>query len=268
LYGLHLREVPAAFTSRQDSRTGSPGRRCKDVKISEFSSLPYWRKQVKAAEENQKKKKGNNGNARERYLLWIDKKTSSGQTRKTDSFLIPSDGGELFVSTYKADETQASDKRKKPAALQADLNAAANIGLRALLDPDWEGAWWRILCDPTTFIPDRKKYAGSITIDTSKALRVMAKVKLDVPMSADKAKQSARNKGRKSNADGNRLMYLWRDPSSQPVHPDASDSGEWQFYPEYKNGVEDRVIRKLKKSYDRTSWQDDQFMSQDEDIPF
>lgn len=266
LYALHLREVPAAFTSRQDSRTGSPGRRCSDVKISEFSSLPYWRKQVRAAQENQKK--GNNGNARERYLLWLDKKISSGQSKETDSFLVPSDGGELFVSAYGTRETQASGKGKKPAALQADLNAAANIGLRALLDPDWGGAWWRILCDPTTFMPDKRKYAGSTTIDTSKALRVMAKVKLDVLMSADKAKQSTQNKGKKSNADGNRLMYLWRDPSSQPVHPGVLDGSEWQFYAEYKNCIENRVIQKLLKSYDRTSQQDNQFVPRDEDIPF
>lgn len=75
LHGLHLREVSASYTSRQDSRTGAPGIRCQDVPVKEFMRSPFWRKQVAQAEKKQTEGKGD---ARERFLLklntlWKDK---------------------------------------------------------------------------------------------------------------------------------------------------------------------------------------------------
>ena len=49
-----------------------------------------------------------------------------------------------------------------PAArgIQADLNAAANIGLKAILDPDWLGSWWFVLVNLATGGPDPDKVKG------------------------------------------------------------------------------------------------------------
>ena len=48
------------------------------------------------------------------------------------------------------------------AVIQADLNAAANIGLRALMDPDFAGKWWYVPCDPKTKIPKADKVKGGL----------------------------------------------------------------------------------------------------------
>jgi IS605 OrfB family transposase len=263
LHGLHLREVSPAYTSRQDSRTGAPGLRCNDVTVEEFKKSLFWRKQVGAAEKN--REAGNKGDARERYLLWVDEKISADETKETDSFLIPSDGGEMFVSAFEDNKTQSASRRKKPSALQADLNAAANIGLRALLDPDWEGRWWYIPCDAATFCPDTKKFIGCKAVDPSKPLRVVAE---EGAISASGI--GSKKSGRKRNAaiDGTRIVNLWRDPSSMPVHLDASGSGEWQRYHEYKNNVQSRVIQNLKARYKQTWQQENAFVPQNEDTPF
>lgn len=71
LNGLHLREVPAGYTSRLDSRTGAPGIRCQDVPVKEFMQSPFWRKQVAQAE---KKGTDGRGDARERFLVDLNAK--------------------------------------------------------------------------------------------------------------------------------------------------------------------------------------------------
>ena len=68
---------------------------------------------------------------------------------------VPVKDGEIFVSA----------NPRSPAAngLQADLNAAANIGLRAILDPDWCGKWWYVPArlDDGWRIPDPKSCGGA-----------------------------------------------------------------------------------------------------------
>lgn len=136
LHGLHLREVQAGYTSRQDSRTGAPGVRCADVSVRDFLSKPWWKRQVKISAE---KVKHGKGDARERFLADLHAKWSAvneAEHNTAPPLRIPVNSGELFVS---------ADPRS-PAAkgLQADLNAAANIGLKALMDPDWTGKWWYV----------------------------------------------------------------------------------------------------------------------------
>ena len=263
LHGLHLREVSAAYTSRQDSRTGSPGLRCNSVKASEFKKSHYWKKQVGLAQENQSK--GSDGNARARYLLWIQDQVDRGKILETESVLIPSDGGELFVSAYCAKTNTSNRPGKFPTALQADLNAAANIGLRALLDPDWEGCWWRILCDPTTLIPDKGKYVGCSIIDPSKPLYPVTKDKSDTEALDGTSKRRAR---KKSTVDAKRLRYLWRDPSNYAVHSDVEGHGGWHPYPEYWNSVQNRVVNNLQIVCKQLLQSEEHPESQNEDVPF
>jgi IS605 OrfB family transposase len=266
LNGLYLREVSPAFTSRQDSRTGAPGLRCNDVTRVEFNNSPFWRKQVGAAKKNQKernKKERNKEDARERYLLSIEEEIR-GAANDRDVFRIPVKGGEIFVSACITDAGNDA-KKNAPSGLQADLNAAANIGLRAITDPDWEGRWWYIPCDAATLCPDQKKFIGCKAVDPTKPLRVVAK---EGAMSASGI--GSKTSGRKKNAatDGTRIVKLWRDPSGAPIHRDVLLSPEWQDYAGYWNEVQHRVIRNLKTCYEQVSQQEDPFVSQDADMPF
>lgn len=246
LHGLHLREVSASYTSRQDSRTGAPGIRCQDVPVKEFMQSPFWRKQVKQAEKKQTEGKG--GDARERFLCDLNatwKNKTADDWKKAGAVRIPLKGGELFVSANPV----------SPAAkgLQADLNAAANIGLKALTDPDWPGKWWYVPCNPSTFKPIPEKTKGSAAIN------------LDIPLikkSSDESGDATKKKAGKVNSGSKEVVNLWRDVSSSPLEP-----GEWKEYTAYQNGVQYRVVRVLEEQMKGRAKQPHEGFKGD-DIPF
>jgi len=224
LNGLHLREVSPGYTSRQDSRTGAPGVRCEDVTVSEFKESPYWRREVARAKKNCA---GKPGTARERFLCAIEEKLSQLEEGGVKLLRLPREGGEVFVS---------SDPRS-PAArgLNADLNAAANIGLRALLDPDWQGRWWYVPCDPETFKPKDDKVKGSAAVDSTVALRASA--------NDEKAAAPKKRRGRKREHRDGTYVNLWRDVSALPISP---KHGPWEPYAAYRAKVEKRVVDRLR----------------------
>ncbi|MGQ9506148.1 MAG: type V CRISPR-associated protein Cas12b, partial [Thermogutta sp.] len=235
LYGLHLREVSAGYTSRQDSRTGAPGIRCQDVPVKEFMQSPFWRKQVAQAEKKQSEGKGD---ARDRFLcelnaMWKDK----ADWEKAGTIRLPLKGGEIFVSADPA----------SPAAngLQADLNAAANIGLKALMDPDWPGKWWYVPCEPGSFKPSKDNVEGSAAVKLDQPLRPPAQAKGE-----DKAKKQ---RGKRGDGQSKKYVNLWRDISSFPL--EDTNFGEWKQYADYQNEVQDRVVRLLKERMSRPDQQ-------------
>lgn len=247
LHGLHLREVSASYTSRQDSRTGAPGIRCQDVPVDEFMRSPFWRKQVKQAEAKQSE---NKGDARERFLfelnvLWKDKTVADWE--KAGVIRVPVRGGEIFVS--------ASRDSQGAKNLQADLNAAANIGLRALTDPDWPGKWWYVPCDPTSFRPVKDKVDGSAVVNPDQALRQPAQAQ-----SADA--KDKKKRGKMGAGKSKEVVNLWRDISSSPL-----ESGEWKEYAAYQNEVLCRVIRVLEEQIKGRDKQPHDGHRED-DIPF
>lgn len=221
LHGLHLREVYAGYTSQQDSRTGAPGVRCTDKPGPEFRKW-FDIRQKRLNEELLKLKKKSSekpeGKARvaELEYLW---KAYQRVLNGADRVRVRERGGSIFVS---ADPNS-------PAAngLQADLNAAANIGLRALLDPDWPGKWWWVPCDKKTGKPDPEKTKGAEPFETLPQLFSPAKSKDD--------EKEARGKSRE-------IINLWRDVSTEPI-----GSSDWKDYKEYWNGVRARVIAILRK---------------------
>lgn len=231
LHGLHLREVPASYTSRQDSRTGAPGIRCQDVPVNEFMKSPFWRKQVGQAEA---KRAGDHGNARERYLCnlnerWMGKTatewTEAGVVR------IPVSGGEIFVS---ADPGSSAAR-----GLQADLNAAANIGLRALIDPDWPGKWWYVPCNTANFRPAIDKVDGCTVVKPDQALRHAAQEPGgDIAQGKKKVRERSGGKSKE-------IVNLWRDISAFPLA--NGEPGEWRDYTGYWNSVQCRVIGVLEQ---------------------
>ena len=240
LNGLHLREVPAAYTSRQDSRTGAPGIRCKDVSVKVFLESPFWQKQIAAAD--QKVRDGGNGDSRERYLLALRTRWAAmpDANKAGRSVRIPYRGGEVFVSA----------KKNWPASsgLQADLNAAANIGLKALLDPDWSGRWWYVPCDAGTYRPIKDKVGGCLAIKPTEPL---IQVKGENDQSPDaltlrRTRNVERRVGSQRESKDN-IANLWRDISVQPVNNERATESEWQPYSEYWNKVQFRVVNVLRE---------------------
>jgi IS605 OrfB family transposase len=224
LNGLHLREVSAAYTSRQDSRTGAPGVRCVDVPVTEFLESPFWKREVGRAE----KKGHGNGDERDRYI--VELRDLAEETRKVNpaslpkTFRIPIKGGDIFVSA----------DRSSPAAngLQADLNAAANIGLKALLDPDWPGRWWYVPCITDTGKADPKSTKGSLAVIGDPVLLPAAD---DDP---DSTKSATKRKTQKTDGD---VTNAWRDASHRPL-----SDGRWHVYTAYQNLVLGRAVRILR----------------------
>lgn len=261
LHGLHLREVQAGYTSRQDSRTGAPGVRCQDVPVADFVRQGgyLWKRVKKALDEVAEK--NHKASAENRLLAglyhrwddksntWTDAKGANwtlGQDgrwshrdgvaidpKKTVSpaaVRIPQRGGEVFVS---ADPLSPAAK-----GLQADLNAAANIGLRALIDPDWPARWWYVPCHSKDFNPDKDKVKGCPVVDADTPLKTAA-------AEGDPGTAAPRGK-RKAKAPAREIVNLWRDVSARTV---SANDGPWEEYPAYWNKVQARVIGNLRKNW-------------------
>ena len=214
LYGLHLCEVSPAYTSRQDSRTGSPGVRCVDLTVTNFAKR-FSRKLAVITTEKK-------NDALSVYLVAIKEKylDNAGQPKpeyKDIVVRIPYRGGEIFVS---------SDQNSSANGLQADLNAAANIGLKGLLDPDWPGAWWYIPAVPHVdgkFIPKKESTSGSHALDG----KLLTLEQQPSTISSGKSKD---------------VVNLWRDVSNESV-----DQSLWFLYSHYQNVIMKQVVERLLK---------------------
>ncbi|GIK17561.1 MAG: hypothetical protein BroJett003_25250 [Planctomycetota bacterium] len=241
LHGLHLREVMPNYTSRQCSRTGLPGVRCADVPVWDFLTKPWWRKRVKDAKDRESKPthdKPFDAEARmfvELDKIWPDPKQQPENEREAykkrakaaKPLRLIVKGGDLFVAAppngIAKSSGAATVRERSVCALQADLNAAANIGLRALLDPDFLGKWWYVPCDSATGQPAKDKCAGAACLRLDEVLLNPAKPDGD-------SKPNKKTKGGdKTNA--------WRDVG-------ASD--EWRVHADYWNNVKARVADSLR----------------------
>jgi hypothetical protein len=163
-------------------------------------------------------KPAQNRSAREEALVAISQAVSAGHMRMS-VVRLPRIGGELFVSAH--------SNSPKVSGLQADLNAAANIGLKPLLDPDWAGAWWFVPASLTSGKPIAEKVAGSSAWQDD---RVIIDVAQDIPAS--------RNRGSKKSKA---FVNAWN-----PLHhSDLDEKQAWQTTKQYWAQVEDAVARRL-----------------------
>ena len=96
------------------------------------------------------------------------------------------------------------------------MNAAANIGLVALLDPDWSAAWWRLPCKTATGEVDETKVGGSAAVPVGRAI-------LDASEEAGKG-----------------YVNAWSDPQEKAV-----SRREWVDTKAYWRGIEERVVEIL-----------------------
>lgn len=247
LHGLHLREVMPNYTSRQCSRTGLPGLRCDDVPIDEFLTAPWWNKAVNAAA---KRLQENGSDSLDQMLVALREKwskASDSDKRGQRTLRLPRAGGDQFVAAPSGGRAERIPAR----VIQADLNAAANIGLRALLDPDFPGRWWYIPCVEDkaagTAAPRADKVKGSICFgpDPSKLEQFGSLLKPGAGDSSDGQSRSARRqRNRRSNAEGKETTNFWSDPRATALR-NAEDGGFWLPTPAYWAWVRKRVVAAL-----------------------
>lgn len=243
LYGLHFDEVQANFTSRQDSRTGAPGVRCEEVSVElirradrhstamvkppdcddqTWRMIEYWYRELGKIRSRPEKER----TVRDRILLGLVERIDRLPAKMLTCFL-PRRGGEFFYS--------ASSESTSARGLQADLNAAANIGLKALLDPDWEGAWWFVLVDKNTGIPDPKNTAGAYPWQEQRVL-------LQASQGDGVEKGSKKKRGKTSNSE-----YGWNPLHLNSSGQNGNNEEFWHSMKNYWPTVEILVAEQLAK---------------------
>lgn len=242
LHGLHLREVQPNYTSRQCSRTGAPGLRCVQVSAAEVLT-GYWKKDADRARGRVEKARKEGRDGAQADLLLIDASDWAARLPDTERavrrIVLPKRGGDLFVAVG-----VPRGKNGHVAAVQADLNAAANIGLRALLDPDWPGRWWFVPCTGGTFSPAPEK--------TRNAAVFLAVNQL--PHEGDSPEAvggepggpvTGKRKGKKASSGSaaeKAIENRWRDVSAASV-----SDGRWVTTAAYWNFVQAQVCKGLRR---------------------
>ncbi|MEI7767638.1 MAG: type V CRISPR-associated protein Cas12b [Phycisphaerae bacterium] len=213
LYGVGMYEISPAYTSRQCSRTGQPGVRASAVSAWELTQTPFWRQQIVAAQSATKSL-----TPAQSYLLHIAPLAAAiapGKLR-TAWFLIPRRGGELFLSSQEGPRSATGNV----AALQADLNAAANIALKALTDPDLPAAWWRVPCSLQDGKPLPDKVLGAALFANSAPLT-----------------EATGKTGKGS------IVNLWRWPTQ--IAPMTLERDQWLRFDQFWPQVELSCYKKL-----------------------
>ncbi len=139
IFGLPVLETPAAYSSRFCSRSGVPGFRATEVTAG-FTKDGQWAWLVG-------KKNGKDSPTEEaQRLLDLDRKLTEAQeglerrwiaTKRSGTcpkrtLLVPLSGGPIFVPVV---DKVVEEAELQPAVIQADINAAVNLGLRAIADP-------------------------------------------------------------------------------------------------------------------------------------
>lgn len=267
LHGLHLREVPANYTSRQCSRTGLPGVRCDDLPVEEFLSAPWWSKAVNSA---RKKVKKNSTDAEAHFFVELAdrlKKLKSEGNPLPPIVRVPRQGGDLFVTapppSCRSDGHATCPLCNGKRALQADLNAAANIGLRALMDPDFPCRWWYVPCRDSDGAPLVEKVRGSICFGEDPAKFGVLRTSTDALATPDEINKKAK-KGRGHGEKSKEITNFWSDVSSRNLSP-AEKGGSWLPTPAYWNSVKDRAVRSLRNQLSQGK---DKIPNKEDDIPF
>ncbi|MBX9603031.1 MAG: type V CRISPR-associated protein Cas12b [Bryobacteraceae bacterium] len=198
LYGLRLHQVSPAYTSYFDFRTGVAGERCEFVSRDAWQT-PRWKKFLEKEQENKTELA--------RLLASSIRKLSA----PSDGILVPQRGGVLFVPAEAGARTKV---------LHADLNASANIGLRALLDPDWPLTWTVVQMDRATGKAAGGPYQGWELADSFEG------------------PSGAARKKKKGDSDAPAVNVFRMKPSS------VMSTG-WQYYSDFKEELRRQVLRAI-----------------------
>jgi hypothetical protein len=119
-FGIPVLEVFASYSSRFDARTGAPGFRAAEV---EAEDRVFWKKTI-----------DKQSLARSVFDALDDLKSNGFNNAR---LVLPQNGGPLFIAAVK-------DGQPLLPVRQADINAAVNIGLRAIAGPSCYHAYPRV----------------------------------------------------------------------------------------------------------------------------
>jgi len=226
VFGLPVLETPAAYSSRFCSRSGVPGFRAEEVAAG-FTKTGQW------AWLAAKKDEEGNPTPEAQRLRKLDARLSELQgeleadwTGKGHSgicpkrtLLLPATVAPLFVPIV----DKAKDAELPPAIVQADVNAAINLGLRAISDPKV----WSIHPRLRT---QRDKKGGSLAAREKRKFGEKNPPGLSLMEGEAPIKGSGNPNffadfaGLADLADGLGLEWLTREWTSAALPPDQSDS--------------------------------------------
>lgn len=121
VFGIQIFTVDARFSSRFSSRSGLPGIRCAEVAKGFENEYPWkrWKEETVRNKEGGKKK-----SEQAKLIDRTAQMLNEPDVLKKATAILPMDGGPSFISV--AGEFESN----------ADINAAVNIGLRAVAHPD------------------------------------------------------------------------------------------------------------------------------------
>jgi IS605 OrfB family transposase len=215
-FGITIMLVDPAFSSRFDSRSGLPGVRVNSVSSGFDKQMPYaaWAKQ---------KDKNSNPTKLAQNIVAVAKMFEDNPNFK-GQLVIAVEGGKEFLSVG------GTEKDK----LNADINAAVNIGLRAIADPrrwdifprlrtkqigdgevhmrDWRGVFGRFGKDD-----EKRRLATSSVLDAVSAVTT----------------ESANSSSAPSKQKSNRRKKNQKPTDSSGTSNDAESSGQSSEFPPF-----------------------------------
>lgn len=136
-WGIPVLEVAAGYSSRFSAGNGTPGFRAKEVAYQDRFQYPWKR----ILEEN-----GSHSKNVKNFFDLLEQVTAANSSSKPRTLLAPIAGGPIFVGM-------------DGCIAQADINAAINIGLRAIAEPSILDVHQKIRTEkksPTELIPLKK----------------------------------------------------------------------------------------------------------------
>jgi len=138
-FGLPVLETPAAYSSRFCSLTGTAGFRAAEIRWADRHEF-RWRSLLEEAAQAKAKCESPSENAAYASALFAALEKISQSDRPNRSLLAPQPGGPIFVTakevSHPAPSTQRKQRGKREVLpMQADLNAAINLALRAVAHP-------------------------------------------------------------------------------------------------------------------------------------
>lgn len=182
-FGIPVVTVPAAYSSRFCARTGVVGFRAEEIHAGQLDSFE-WR-QLETREKTDKPREHDRDLIRLRNIL---RKLPPRVTKNGDTvpftLLCPKKGAQMFVPICSPD-------RDKTGLSQADINAAINIGLRALASPQCLHARprWRLDLSRPADGTMRTTPVGASKEGGNKLERALwSEARLDLRLGADAAK--------------------------------------------------------------------------------
>lgn len=155
-YGLSVVETSPDYTSKFDARTGGPGFRATEI-TPDSKREPHWRKILERWRrhlEGEKISDKETADEHERIVQLFELLDAANSGRRSSdkrnpwrTLFVPQRGGKLFVATA-----------GNSGPVQADINAAINLGFRAISAPDCHEVHSRIhlVREAEKYLPRRK----------------------------------------------------------------------------------------------------------------